>query len=55
MLPCGDEPMRMSLGGTGLIEVPRQRFARDVSPLTTIYTHPSDQELFAEFGRLLCC
>ena len=32
-----------------------QRFARHVSPLTTtVYTHPSDQELFAGVRRLLC-
>ena len=32
-----------------------QRFARHVSPLTTtIYTHPSDQELFAQIRRLHC-
>jgi len=32
-----------------------QRFARHVSPLTTtIYTHPSDQELWASVRRLSC-
>jgi len=32
-----------------------QRFARHVSPLTTtVYTHPSDQELFAQIRGLLC-
>jgi integrase/recombinase XerC len=32
-----------------------QRFARHVSPLTTtVYTHPSDQELFAQIRRLSC-
>jgi integrase len=32
-----------------------QRFARHVSPLTTtVYTHPSDQELFAGIRRLPC-
>jgi site-specific recombinase XerC len=32
-----------------------QRFARHVSPLTTtIYTHPSDQELWASIRRLNC-
>ena len=32
-----------------------QRFARHVSPLTTtIYTHPSDQELWAGVRRLTC-
>ena len=32
-----------------------QRFARHVSPLTTtIYTHPSDQELWASIRRLTC-
>jgi integrase/recombinase XerC len=32
-----------------------QRFARHVSPLTTtIYTHPSDQELWTNVRRLTC-
>ncbi len=32
-----------------------QRFARHVSPLTTtIYTHPSDQEMFERVRRLPC-
>lgn len=32
-----------------------QRFARHVSPLTTtIYTHPSDQELWSSIRRLSC-
>ena len=32
-----------------------QRFARHVSPLTTtVYTHPSDQELFAQVRTLPC-
>ena len=32
-----------------------QRFARHVSPLTTtVYTHPSDQELFAQIRGLHC-
>ncbi len=32
-----------------------QRFARHASPLTTtIYTHPSDQELWASVRRLQC-
>jgi len=32
-----------------------QRFARHVSPLTTtVYTHPSDQELWANVRRLTC-
>jgi len=32
-----------------------QRFARHVSPLTTIvYTHPSDQELFQQIRGLVC-
>ena len=32
-----------------------QRFARHVSPLTTtVYTHPSDQELYAEVRDLPC-
>jgi len=32
-----------------------QRFARHVSPLTTtIYTHPSDEELFREIRSLSC-
>jgi integrase/recombinase XerC len=32
-----------------------QRFARHVSPLTTtVYTHPSDQELWARIRRLTC-
>jgi len=32
-----------------------QRFARHVSPLTTtVYTHPSDQELFAQIRGLDC-
>ena len=32
-----------------------QRFARHVSPLTTtVYTHPSDQELWAGIRRLMC-
>jgi len=32
-----------------------QRFARHVSPLTTtVYTHPSDQELWASVRRLDC-
>ena len=32
-----------------------QRFARHVSPLTTtIYTHPSDEELWASIRRLNC-
>jgi len=32
-----------------------QRFARHVSPLTTtVYTHPSDQELWASVRRLNC-
>ena len=32
-----------------------QRFARHVSPLTTtVYTHPSDQELWASIRRLNC-
>jgi hypothetical protein len=30
-------------------------FARQVSPLaTTVYTHPSDQELFAKVRGLAC-
>ncbi len=30
-----------------------QRFARHVSPMTTVaYTHPSDEELYAKIGRL---
>ena len=32
-----------------------QRFARHVSPLTTtVYTHPSDEELFSKVRRLTC-
>jgi len=32
-----------------------QRFARHVSPLTTtVYTHPSDQELFSQIRGLRC-
>ncbi len=32
-----------------------QRFARHVSPLTTtIYTHPSDQEMFDQIRQLAC-
>jgi integrase/recombinase XerC len=32
-----------------------QRFARHVSPLTTtVYTHPSDQELWSSVRRLTC-
>jgi integrase len=32
-----------------------QRFARHVSPLTTtIYTHPSDQEMFERIRQLPC-
>ena len=32
-----------------------KRYARHVSPLTTtIYTHPSDQELWASVQRLTC-
>ena len=32
-----------------------QRFARHVSPLTTtIYTHPSDEELFEKVRTLTC-
>ena len=32
-----------------------QRFARHVSPLTTtIYTHPSDQEMWEKVRRLSC-
>jgi len=32
-----------------------QRFARHVSPLTTtVYTHPSDQEMWEEVRRLCC-
>ena len=32
-----------------------QRFARHVSPLTTtIYTHPSDEELFKGVRSLVC-
>src|SRR5437867_3662653 len=32
-----------------------QRFARHASPLTTtIYTHPSDEELFSQVRRLTC-
>jgi site-specific recombinase XerC len=32
-----------------------QRFARHVSPLTTtVYTHPSDQDLFAQIRGLSC-
>jgi integrase len=32
-----------------------QRFARHASPLTTtIYTHPSDEELFAKVRHLVC-
>jgi hypothetical protein len=32
-----------------------QRFARHVSPLTTtIYTHPSDQEMFDQIRQLPC-
>jgi hypothetical protein len=32
-----------------------QRFARHVSPLTTtVYTHPSDEELFALVRGLHC-
>ena len=32
-----------------------QRFARHVSPLTTtIYTHPSDQEMFDQIRTLSC-
>jgi len=32
-----------------------QRFARHASPLTTtVYTHPSDQELAAQLGSLRC-
>ncbi len=32
-----------------------QRFARHVSPLTTtVYTHPSDEELFNRIRRLAC-
>jgi integrase len=32
-----------------------QRFARHVSPLTTtVYTHPSDEELVARIRRLTC-
>ncbi len=32
-----------------------QRFARHVSPLTTtVYTHPSDQELYAGVRDLPC-
>jgi len=32
---------------------PAQRFAGDVSPMTTVdYTHPSDDELYAKIERL---
>lgn len=32
-----------------------QRFARHVSPLTTtVYTHPSDEELFERVRNLTC-
>jgi len=32
-----------------------QRFARHASPLTTIvYTHPSDEELYAGIKDVLC-
>lgn len=32
-----------------------QRFARHVSPLTTtVYTHPSDEELFSKIRTLTC-
>jgi len=32
-----------------------QRFARHVSPLTTVvYTHPSDEELFNQIRSLGC-
>jgi site-specific recombinase XerC len=32
-----------------------QRFARHVSPLTTtVYTHPSDQEMWEKIRRLSC-
>ena len=32
-----------------------QRFARHVSPLTTVvYTHPSDEELFKQIRSLGC-
>ena len=32
-----------------------QRFARHVSPLTTtVYTHPSDQEMFDQIRPLPC-
>ncbi len=32
-----------------------QRFARHVSPLTTtVYTHPSDQEMATQLRRLIC-
>ena len=32
-----------------------QRFARHVSPLTTtVYTHPSDEEMMARVRRLSC-
>jgi len=32
-----------------------QRFARHASPLTTVvYTHPSDEELYAEIRDLPC-
>jgi len=32
-----------------------QRFARHVSPLTTtVYTHPSDEDLFSRIRGLIC-
>lgn len=32
-----------------------QRFAKHVSPLmTTVYTHPGDEELYKEIRRLSC-
>jgi hypothetical protein len=35
--------------------LPAQRFARHVSPLTTtVYTHPSDEEMYQQVRRLRC-
>jgi len=39
----------------GSLRDPMPRFARHVSPLTTIiYTHPSDEELYAGVRDLPC-
>ncbi len=66
MLPrwdCGGAGWRLAFRHAAVTNVYRasrdlflaQRFARHVSPLTTtVYTHPSDQELFAQVRSLTC-